>query len=153
MKIAKIVLGLAMTAAALAPVAALADVPGRHPGYLRALSDLRAARWDLEHRPGDRVVNREEDFALAEIDRAIEEAKRAAVEDGKNLRARPPEDARMTHGGRLHRAAEALRAARGDVAREEDNPQARGLRNRVVEHIDAALRHTERAIRDAEMRR
>ncbi|HEY4371690.1 MAG TPA: hypothetical protein VGN52_07185 [Burkholderiales bacterium] len=153
MKIAKIALGLALTAATLAPIAALADVPGRHPGYLRALSDLRAARWDLEHRAGDRVVNREEDLALAEIDRAIAEAQRAAIEDGKNRRARPPEDARMTHGGRLHHAVESLRAARGDVAREEDNPQARGLRNRIVEHIDAALRHTERAIREVELRR
>ena len=151
MKIREIALALALVG--LFSPAARADLPGRHPGYLHALSDLRAARWDLEHRPGDAFVSREEDFALAEIDRAINEAKQAAIEDGKNLRDRPPQDARINHGGRLHHAMQLLRQARNDVAREEDNPQARNLRNRIVQHIDAAIGATGRAIREVERRR
>ena len=36
---------------------ASADMPGKHPFYLHALSDLRTARWMLEHRPGDAAVS------------------------------------------------------------------------------------------------
>jgi hypothetical protein len=32
---------------------AQADTAGDHPGYLHALTDLRGARWNLQHRPGD----------------------------------------------------------------------------------------------------
>jgi hypothetical protein len=151
MNIKSIAIGLVF--AGLLPFAAQADVPGRHPAYLHVLSDLRAARWDLENRPGDAAVNRQEDLALAEIDRAIDETKRAAMADGKNLGRRPPDDARMNRGGRLRRALGLLRSARNDAAREEDNPQVRMLRNRIVDHIDAAMRFTERAIHDVEMRR
>ncbi|MEH2129414.1 MAG: hypothetical protein V7K86_01855, partial [Nostoc sp.] len=35
---------------------AYADLPGKHPYYLHALTDLRTARWLLEHRPGDAAV-------------------------------------------------------------------------------------------------
>ena len=31
---------------------ASADLPGKHPYYLHALSDLRSARWMLQHRAG-----------------------------------------------------------------------------------------------------
>ena len=49
------------------PFAANADLPGKHPAYLHALTDLRAARWMLEHRPGDAVVSTHEDIAIMEI--------------------------------------------------------------------------------------
>ena len=52
-----------------------------HPAYLHALTDLRDARWNLEHRPGDSAVSTQEDIAIVEIDRAIAEAKTAAMED------------------------------------------------------------------------
>ena len=144
---------LAFIAAGLLPLAAHADLPGRHPGYLHALTDLRDARWNLEHRPGDAAVSSREDVAITEIDRAIREAKMAAAEDGKNLADRPREDAALNRPGRLHHAADLLRQARNDVAQEEDNPGARAQRNRVVMHIDAAIRATDRAIRDVEMNR
>jgi hypothetical protein len=70
-----------------APFAANADLPGKHPFYLHALSDLRAARWLIEHRPGDAVVSGQEDVAVAEIDKAIGEIKRAAIDDGLRDRA------------------------------------------------------------------
>jgi hypothetical protein len=50
--------------------------------------------------------------------------------------------------GRLHKAVELLRKAHQDVAREEDDPMAKGLRNRAVGHIDAATEATRHAIGD-----
>jgi hypothetical protein len=132
------------------PFAAHADLPGHHPAYLHALTDLRDARWNLEHRPGDLAVTIHETKAIAEIDLAIEEAKRAAADDAKNLADRPHEDAHLDRPGRLHHAAELLRKAHGDVDQEEDNPQSRELKHRVLHHIDEALHATERAIHDVE---
>jgi hypothetical protein len=48
----------------------------------------------------------------------------------------------------LHKALELLRKVRADVAREEDDPAVKGLRNRAIGHIDAAIHATERAIGD-----
>ena len=124
-----------------------------HPAYLHALTDLRDARWNLEHRPGDAAVTTQEDIAIVEIDRAINEARTAAIEDGKNIAQHPPEDATIERRGRLHHALELLRKARSDVAESESNPHTVDLRNRVVVHIDLAIQATERAIRDVEVGR
>jgi hypothetical protein len=141
---------LAILSFSLLPLVAQADLPGRHPAYLHALTDLRDARWNLEHRPGDAAVSANEDIAIVEIDRAIGEAKSAAGNDGKNLADKPREDARLDRPGRLHHAMELLRKARGDINKEEDNPEARGLQVRALQHIDEAIRATGRAISDVE---
>ena len=130
-----------------------AELPGKHPAYLHALTDLRAARWNLEHRPGDAAVGAQEDVAIVETDRAIQEAKTAAMEDGKNIEDHPHEDAKINRAGRLHHALELLNKAKNDVAREEDNPETRDLRNRIVEHVDLALEATRHAIHDVEQGR
>ena len=132
------------------PFAANADVPGKHPFYLHALSDLRAARWMLQHRPGDAAVSAHEDVAIAEIDAAIGEIKRAAIDDGKNIEDHPNVDGPKNRPGRLHRALQLLHKVHSDVAREEDDPITRGLRNRAVGHIDAAIHATDGALADAE---
>ena len=120
--------------------------PAHHPAYLHALTDLRDARWNLEHRPGDAAVSGQEDVAIVEIDRAIGDAKTAAMEDGKNVYQHPPEDAHIDRRGRLHHAVELLRKARQDVAQGESNGGAVDLRNRVIGHIDLAIQATQRAI-------
>ena len=132
------------------PFAANADMPGKHPFYLHALSDLRAARWLLEHRPGDAAVSGQEDVAVTEIDEAIGEIKKASIDDGKDTHDPPPVQGVADRPGRLHKAAELLRKVHGDVAREEDDPFTRGLRDRAVLHIDEALHATEHAIHDVE---
>jgi hypothetical protein len=129
--------------------AANADVPGRHPAYLHALTDLRTARWMLEHRPGDAAVSAHEDVAIAEIDAAIREIKRAAIDDGKNVGDHPRVDVPNNRPGRLHKALELLHKVHSDVAREEDDPMTRGLRDRAVGHIDAAIHATDGALADA----
>jgi hypothetical protein len=130
----------------LASFAAQADLPGKHPYYLHALSDLRAARWLLEHRPGDAAVSAQEDIAISEIDGAIGEIKRAAIDDGKDIHDHVGVDAPNERPGRLHKALELLRKVHADVAREEDDPMTKGLRNRAVGHIDAAIHATEASI-------
>jgi len=124
--------------------------PAHHPAYLHALTDLRDARWNLEHRPGDAAVSAQEDVAIVEIDRAINDAKVAAMEDGKNIQQHPPEDAHLDTRGRLHHADELLHKARNDVAQGESNGNTVELRNRVIGHIDAAIQATQRAIRIVE---
>jgi hypothetical protein len=133
--------------------AGCAAQPTKHPAYLHALSDLRTARWMLEHRPGDAAVSAHESEAISEIDRAIAEVRRAAIDDGKNIHDHPSADVPNDYRGRLHKAAELLRKVRADTAREEDNPGARGLRDRALGHIDAALHATEGAIHDVELAR
>jgi hypothetical protein len=147
MRIGNKPLVIGMLLAAL-PFAASADLPGKHPAYLHALTDLRTARWMLEHRAGDAAVSGQEDVAIAEIDAAIGEIKRAAIEDGKNIHDHPNVDLPNDYRGRLHKALDLLRKTHDDVAREEDDPMTKGLRNRAVGHIDGAIHATEKAVGD-----
>jgi hypothetical protein len=131
---------------ALCATLSFADDPGRHPAYLHALTDLRHARAHLEHETDSGHMDREEEHAIAEIDKAIAEIKHAAIDDGKNLNDHPPVDAHLGHAGRYHRALELLDKAHRDLAEEEDDGFAHGLRHRALEHIDGAHRIVERLI-------
>jgi hypothetical protein len=128
---------------------AFADEPGRHPAYLHALTDLRHARAHLERGTWSGRMDREEDHAIAEIDKAIAEIKRAAIDDGKNLNDHPPVDNHMERRGRYHRALELLDSARHDIKEKEDDGFAHGLRHRALEHIDEAHRIVEHLIEQA----
>ncbi len=132
-----------------APLAANADLPGKHPAYLHALSDLRSARWMLEHRAGGAAVSGQEDVAITEIDRAIGEIKHAAIDDGKDVHEHPATDVPGDNPGRLHKALELLHKAHADVAREEDDPMTQGLRDRALGHIHLATVATKTALMDA----
>jgi hypothetical protein len=121
-----------------------------HPAYLHALSDLRLARWLLERRGGDRAMKWDEREAIASIDRAIGDIRQAAIDDAKNPQDHPAVDAREPRAGRLHRALAALRAAREDIGREEDNAFANGLRARGLRNIDEAIQFTARGVAEAE---
>ena len=148
MKPAPILSGLLLLLAL--PLAANADLPGKHPYYLHALSDLRAARWMLEHRPGDAAVSGQEDVAITEIDKTIGEIKKAAIDDGKDIHDHPQVDVPNDHPGRLHKSLELLRKVHADVAREEDDPMTRDLRDRAIHHLDEAIRANDQAIKDVE---
>jgi tetratricopeptide (TPR) repeat protein len=140
-----------IVAAAPAPQPmAAAPAPRAHPAYLHALSDLRNARWNLERRGGDPQMKWDEREAVGAIDRALNDIKQAAIDDGKNINDRPPIDARELRGGRLHKAIDALRAARKDVSEEEDNAFANGLKARGIHNIDEAIRLAEQGIGEAD---
>lgn len=119
---------------------------GEHPYYMHALSDLRAARWMIEHRPGNWSQTMDEIDAVKQIDAAIGEIKKAAIDDGKNLEDHPPVDERNEHDGRLHVSLDFLRKARQDVGQDEDNQFAQGLQARAYFHIDAAISAVKKAI-------
>ena len=138
--------------ALLVPVSAFADSPGKHPAYLHALTDLRAARWLIAHRPGDAAVSGDEDVAITRIDETISEIKRAAIDDGKDLNDHPGVDEHLDNRGRLNRANELLGKVHSDIAGEEDDPMTRGLRDRAVHDLDEAIQATRRAIHHIENR-
>ena len=143
----KLVLSLALPLAALSllPMSAgAADLPGKHPAYLHALTDLRTARWLLEHQQGDVKVYADEDVAITEVDATINEIKRASIDDGKDLHDHPNVDVHE-HGSRLLRSIESLKKARADISGEEDNPGIHELRRRALEHLDHAIRAADHA--------
>jgi hypothetical protein len=117
-----------------------------HPYYLHALSDLRAARWMIEHRPGNWQQTVDETEAVRRIDAAIGEIKKAAIEDGKDIADHPKLDERNDHDGRLHEALDFLRKARQDISHDEDNRFAQGLQARAYGHIDGAINAVKKAI-------
>jgi hypothetical protein len=69
--------------AVVMPMGVQAQVPGPHPAYLHALSDLRAARHYLADGWAWGPVRHEDDLAIREIDAAINEIKHASIDDGK----------------------------------------------------------------------
>jgi hypothetical protein len=122
--------------------------PPHHPAYLHALSDLRAARWCIEHRPGDWAQTADEQESVRQIDAAIGDIKQAALDDGKNLADHPPVDEYPDRRGRIHEAVKFLQKARDDISHEEDNGYANGLRDRAIGHIDGAIHAARRVFRD-----
>jgi hypothetical protein len=125
-------LTLAAILAFCAPLT-FADSPGRHPGYLHALTDLRTAQYLLRMDFDDNYP------ALRQVNMAINVTRNAAIDDRKPLDDHPRLDS-LNRGGRLQRALEALNAAERDITQEEDNPYAVGWRNQAIRHIDAARR-------------
>src|SRR5271155_314188 len=119
--------------------------PREHPAYLHALTDLRHARAHLQ-RPDGGELRDQEKKAIHEIDEAINEIKKASIDDGKDLNDHPPVDTRMPWDGRLHRALQLLDKAHQDISQEEDNRFAQGLQERAFVHIDKAHHHVEEAI-------
>jgi len=92
------------------------------------------ARYLLErHQPGPH-----DQYAIDEIDRAIDEIKRASIDDGKNLNDHPQADPTWNDSGRFHHALELLDRAHQDVIEGESDTNAQGLRHRALEHIDNA---------------
>lgn len=146
-------LHLAIVLAGIASVAPFAthaqQVPGPHPAYLRALSDLRAARHYLNDGWAWEPVRRDDNAAIREIDAAIDEIKRAAIDDGKSPNAPFPIDQHLGPHDRFRKANELLAAAHNDLARAEDVPQSRGLRDRAIGHVDTAHHIVDNAWRTA----
>jgi hypothetical protein len=133
--------------ALLIPVCGKAETPGRHPHYLRARSDLRAAQWLSRVREEPNVM-RNLKRCEQEIEAAIHELDVAAVIDRKDLDDHPRVDTQIERTGRFRRMMELLDNARRDIGQEEDNPSAIGWRNAAFRHIDEARNSLKRAAVD-----
>ena len=129
-------------------MAPLPSPPSIHPRYLSALSDLRYARA-LLWRSDFREVMRDQRAAIDEIDLAISEAKRAAIDDGKNIDDHPPLDTRIGWEGRFRKAMELLDSARGDLTFTETNMAAMPWRDAARAHVERARGLVDKAMRDS----
>jgi hypothetical protein len=119
------------------------QVNAQMPAYLHAISDLRSARAYLQQDPRPQFAP-SRNHAIEEISKAIDEMKRAAVDDGKNIWRTPPPQSGGDPGAPAHTAMRLLDEAYGDVSRGADSPQNQGLQARSLRHIDVAreaLRH------------
>src|SRR5579863_9625150 len=125
---------------------ASADMPGYHPTYVHALSDLRDARAHLDYHTPNEKRDAEEDRAIQAITGAIDAAKRAAIEDGKDVKDALPVDVRLPRTDRYHKALELLGTAHRDVSTREDNPRARELQSQAIARIDEARHIVEKLI-------
>ena len=131
--------------ACLATAPAFADTPGKHPFYLHALADLRDARAHLEHLSSDPVDHAEE-RAIKSIDEAIGELKHAAIDDGKDIKDHMPVDAHLKRTDRFHKAIELLNKAEQDCSHPEEQADTKGLKERIIHHIEEARRETRHVI-------
>lgn len=122
------------------------DHGGKHPYYLHALSDLRYARGLLDKLGADDQVDNDSMQAIRQIDATIGELKRASIDDGKDVHDHPAIDAHLKRTDRFHKAIELLDSAHNDVSREEDDPAARGLKDRSLQHIADAHHDVDHAI-------
>jgi hypothetical protein len=125
-----------------------APMPAIHPAYLRAISDLRYARA-LLYRQDWRPVMRDQQAAVEEIDRAIGEAKRAAIDDGKNPEDHPPIDRGLGWEGRFRKAMELLNSAEHDLSEAETNGAAAGWRNAALGNVRNAKAFVAKAMHDS----
>jgi len=115
----------------------------QHPGYLHAISDLRAAREYL--RMDDRrEMRRASEYAINEISQAIDDMRRAAREDGRNPWRMPPPQAEGNPERPIHSAMRLMREARRDIEQGRGMRENEGLRDRSLAHIDRALHELER---------
>ncbi len=125
------------------------QVPGPHPAYLHALSDLRAARHYLNDGWAWQPVRQDDSAAIREIDAAINEIKQASIDDGKGLNDPFHIDTHLSPHDRFRKANELLYSARNDLSKAEDVPQSRGLRDRAIGHVDRAHQIVDNAERTA----
>jgi hypothetical protein len=147
----RFIVALALAAVVSAP--AFADEYGKHPFYLHAISTLRAAEWQIDHRrPEDGRISQDEAIVHDEISAAINEFQKAAFMDGKGADWQPTTIDIMPRAGRLRATVDLLRKAHSDVAREEDDPRSRGFQQRGLQHVDAALNMAQHAQGDVRYR-
>jgi len=108
-----------------------------HPNYLVALSELRTARDYLQYdknAPGGDARH----HAVDEINKAIDEIKHAAWDDGKNTQFAPPARGVTNGWAPVHMAQKFLAGARTHIEIGVDNPENTGLRERIVAHLNSA---------------
>jgi hypothetical protein len=118
-------------------VPAAADVPGPHPAYLHAMSDLRFARALLAV-PEEYGAIPAQRRAIERIDHALGDLRHAAYADEMPAYEMPAVDVNRPRIDRVREATRALDRARADIDRFESNGFADGWRDAARRDIDAA---------------
>lgn len=139
-------LRVVIATALLLPLSVAAQqLPGRHPGYYRAISDLNWARAILKAEFDGGAPGADEQHAVSEITTAMVAIHSADMDNGNYAPGQANPNVQFAPRDRFRRVTELLSKARNEIGREEDNPEARQLRNNAWVHIDAANNY----IRDA----
>jgi tetratricopeptide (TPR) repeat protein len=132
--------------AAAAP--ALADVPGAHPAYLHARSNLHVAeRIMMSIREEPNVMN-DLGAAIERVRQAIRLIDQAAVIDRKDVVNNPPIDTYPDRRGRFRAMYQMLEGAKRDLSQAEANLSAVGWRNAAIGKVNEAEGFVKRAARD-----
>lgn len=142
----KLRLGALTAGLLLLATMAMAELPGPHPAYRHAASNLQVARDLLSRESPDYRADELAGRAIHEIDGALVDCRNASLADDKDLRHRPPADLAPAPGDRLMRALDLLNAAFNDVSQPEANRAARGIQGSALHHIDEARRAVTHAI-------
>jgi hypothetical protein len=137
-----------LSLAVITAAAALMFTPGTtaqaqdHPRYLDALSALRTARdyIQFDKRPD---FGREKHHAVDEINKAIDEIKHAAWDDGKNTKFAPPAAGVQDPWAPLHSADEWLKNAELAIKYGHDQPANEEFRSHALAHIGDAKRQVD----------
>jgi hypothetical protein len=108
---------------ALAALMTATPAQAQEPHYLHALSNLRTARDYIQFDRGQ--FNGERRHAVDEINKAIEEIKHAAWDDGKNTNFAPPAQGVTSGWAPMHQAIHWLVIAKADVAEGVDTHRTR----------------------------
>ncbi|BCL33917.1 hypothetical protein [Nostoc sp. MS1] len=127
---------------------ALADIPGNHPYYIHARSDLRKAESLLET-SDEFNVTQEMRSADQYVRNAIRDIEVASALDDKNTSSYPPIDTSLKHRDKFQQIYQLLNTANQDIAREEDNNFVLSWRNKAEVEINQAKHFTAiAAVRD-----
>jgi hypothetical protein len=107
------------------------------PKYLLALRDLRTARdyIQADQRPG---IGDQKRHAVDEINKALDEVKHAAWDDGKQTQFAPPSPGATDPWAPLRQAYGALSVAHKHISEGYDQPANQGYRDQAIFHIDQA---------------
>lgn len=113
----------------------------KHPGYSRAMDDLRLAQALLQRTGGAQTLNGSEDevsLAIGNIDGVMTEIEKEIGAERQKPRALPRINPRLTWGDRLTESLRLLEKAEQDCSREKDNTGDSGLQARVFDFLDQA---------------
>ncbi len=113
----------------------------KHPGYARAVDDLRIARALLQRSNAPQAADAQQDevsLAIGDIDGAIAEMGNEAGVNERDPQAPAKVDSRMKWPQRLSQSYRLLDKAKLDCSVEKDNSGDTGLQKRVLDRIDQA---------------
>lgn len=125
-----------------------AGTPSHHAAYLAAIQDLRQARAFLQRTPGmTGDIKWDETAAIREIDASIKEVHEAKLDVGAATEE-PRVDMKMGYGDRLDKARIKLADAANNLAEREDSEAARREIQEAANHLNAARRLIDDALKD-----
>jgi nicotinamidase-related amidase len=124
-----------------------ADALAGRPDYPRALSDLRAAKWNIANSSGNLAESVDQVKAISELWIAIKDIHNASKAAGQPLSMAGP--GRMVRPGNMDRALHLMERARGHMAGDDASVLAGIQRDQALEHLTLAMQQLHNAMQAA----